>query len=146
MSTTAEYVAGEYDLTEWNFNIDYSVLDEQVSRAVANALETTFNGDFAPEISVPYTWSFSVTSTDGFFGPRVSDPLTLYLILPLSDHLPHFRFDLRDVFFDAVASEREVDMDEEDTRQMLRSYYSTCALELRKLADKLDAEAASIPI
>lgn len=87
------------DLSEWElgFGDFHDIIAKSLSEAVTNTLDET-----PPMIELPFTWSS--TDSDGRRGKAVSDPLTLYLVMPLNagpDHGCIWEISLNEVFEDS---------------------------------------------
>lgn len=82
--------SGPVDLTTWGFD-DAKV---NLSTIINDAFRATFE-DASPSISFPWEWA---PCSDGRNGPAVSDPLTIYVSLPLGadeDNEPEWACSIR---------------------------------------------------
>jgi hypothetical protein len=68
----------EIDLRLWGFETGNKIIDAVIGAVVTPIIREQFEEDH-PRIGLPFYWSTS----DGFSGPPVENPLTLYMHLPL---------------------------------------------------------------
>ncbi len=111
------------DISEWEFG--FGDFHEIISRSLTEALTNTLN-NHPPCIELPFMWAYR--GHDGRGGKAVTDPLTLYLTLPL------------DISTDGECA-WEVSLSEviEDELELIdRDRATQISAALRDLADKLD--------
>lgn len=122
------------DLRTWGF-ADGGPLNKAAAELVTDVLQEQFT-ETPPELDLPFYWSDS----DGRGGPKIQDPLTIYLDLPLSDSedCAHWSVSLVDLisdFIESIENWHTHTVDDPKNIEMCRAL----ATALREQADRLNA-------
>jgi hypothetical protein len=111
----------EIDLTTWNIGL--RTMTESIGDVASQALREQFSVD-PPDLYLPIVFA---ESSDGFHGSAVTDPLTIYVALPLAanaDEHVVYAISLNDVIDDEIE---------------MGSNFGCLPEALRALAKKIDA-------
>jgi hypothetical protein len=125
----------EIDLTSW----EIFYLRPKLGRRISAFVQSVFEAE-PPELTLPFQWSGGEQSGDGYRGQAVTDPMMLYVALPLAkDDKVVFSCSLEeaiDYVFQGFSSTGEADgpIVSEEHRNVL----AQMAVRLLELANKID--------
>ena len=135
------------DLTTWFDDTEYDnglgglVLRGAVAQ-ISDLLRKVF-ADSPPRMGLPFEWSspkqWRLKASDGRKGPAVTDPVMLYVDLPLcetDDAFVSYSLSLEDCIDDVI--ELQTSWDDDDDKTEGRRICGELAARLRQLADKID--------
>lgn len=132
----------ELSFEGWNF--EFGPLDEVICKQLARILkETLDDGEYPISVRMPVFWPHS----DGAFGPRPADPMTIYVGLPFckNEQVVEFQTTLGDLIDEAIElySPPRGGAGVIDPRGL--PVLREMAAGLRALADRIDAACKDCP-
>ena len=143
--TRAKHVCGEVDLSTWGIaDTIGKALTTDYFKEIGEAIREELD-DHPPRVSLPWVWG---PEGNGYHGPGVSDPVTLYIELPLTasdDDEIVFGISLEeavDDYIEDMINGHDPAVDKICEAEAIE-HTRVLARRLRELADKIDAHCAN---